>query len=205
MPSSRLFEEVVKLFHTGNAIETLEQLQKENLFKYLFPFTAPVLKNDEVAKKIIHYTLESTDSRIKAQKPVTPAFFFAAFLWPILMIETNKRQAEDMPLLAALEKSMNSVLLKQSKHISIPKRFTQAMREMWLLQLRFPKRLGVRAFRTLEHPRFRAAYDFLLIRSLAGEEEAELAQWWTTFQEMDEAAQKDMIKKLRYKKSKKRA
>lgn len=203
--NSRLFEEVVKLFHTGNAIDTLKQLQKEDLFKYLFPFTAPILDEDPITQKLIRYTLESTDSRIAAKKPVTPAFFFAAFLWPALIKETHAHQADGMPLLGALEKSMNSILHKQSKHISIPKRFTQAMREMWLLQLRFPKRMGIRAYKTLEHPRFRAAYDFLLIRSLAGEEDPQLAEWWTTFQEMDETAQKKMITQLRYRKKKKNA
>lgn len=202
VPSSRLFEEVVKLFHTGNAVDTLEKLQNEKIFQYLFPLTAPLLEEDEIVKKLIEYTLESTDARILAKKPVTPAFFFAAFLWPVLIKQTNELQSEGLPLLAALEKSMNNVLLKQSKHIAIPKRFTQAMREMWLLQLRFPKRFGTRAYKTLEHPRFRAAYDFLLIRTLAGEEESQLADWWTTFQERDEAEQKKMINQLRYKKNK---
>ncbi len=197
VPSSRLFEEVVKLFHTGNAIDTLAQLQNEDLFKYLFPLTAPLLESDPNVADLIRYTLESTDSRIAAKKPVTPAFFFAAFLWPALMEETTLLQNNGLALLAALENAMNSVLSKQSKHVSIPKRFTQAMREMWVLQLRLPKRFGIRAFKTLEHPRFRAAYDFLLIRTLAGEEEPELADWWTTFQEMDETEQQNMINQLR--------
>lgn len=195
--SSRLFEEVVKLFHTGNAVDTLNQLLEEDLFKYLFPLTEPLLKTDENTKSLINYTLESTDSRIANKKPVTPAFFFAAFLWPALMVETEHQQEKGLALLVALEKAMNIVLAKQSKHVAIPKRFTQAMREMWVLQLRLPKRFGIRAYKILEHPRFRAAYDFLLIRTLAGEESPELAQWWTTFQEMDEIGQKKMINQFR--------
>lgn len=200
--NSRLFDEVTKLFHSGNSIKTLALLREEDLFKYLFPFTAPLLENDSKVEQLINFTLESTDSRIKAKKPVTPAFFYAVFLWPTLLEETNLLQEKGLPLLVALEKAMNATLSKQSKHISIPKRFTQAMREMWLLQLRLPKRLGTRAYKTLEHPRFRAAYDFLLLRTLAGEESSELGDWWTTFQETNDQDRKEMIDKLQRQKNK---
>jgi poly(A) polymerase len=92
---------------------------------------------------------------------------------------------------------MNVILSKQSQFISIPKRFTQSMREMWVLQFRLNRRHGNRAFRTLEHPRFRAAYDFLLLRTLVGEEDVALSDWWTTFQEVDEEAQSKMVQSLR--------
>ncbi len=200
--NSRLFDEVTKLFHSGNSIETLKLLREEDLFKYLFPFTEPLLKSDPKVQQLIKYTLESTDSRIQAKKPVTPAFFYAVFLWPALLQETTLQQEKGLPLLTALEKAMNVILSKQIKHISIPKRFTQAMREMWLLQLRLPKRFGTRAYKTLEHPRFRAAYDFLLLRTLAGEESPELADWWTTFQEINDTDRKKMIDQLQKKPNK---
>ena len=91
---------------------------------------------------------------------------------------------------------MSVVISDQNKLISIPKRFTQVIREIWLLQYRFNKRFGGRAFNLLQHPRFRAAYDFMAIRALAGDEEIELAQWWTSFQEVDETEQHKMINDL---------
>lgn len=202
--NSRLFDEATKLFHCGNSLETLQLLRRENLFQYLFPLTAPLLEEDPKVEALIKYTLENTDSRINAKRPVTPAFFFAVFLWAPLMKETHVQQQSGLPLLPALEKSMGIILSKQSKHISIPKRFTQIMREMWLLQLRLPKRYGTRAYKTLEHPRFRAAYDFLLLRTLAGDEDPKLADWWTTFQEEDESGRKKMIQKLYRRPSKKK-
>ena len=201
--SSRLFEEVSKLFHSGNAVEALRLLQQEDLFQYLFPYTTPILEQDEKVAELIRYTLESTDSRIKSGKPVTPAFIYAVFLWPYLLQEAEILNQQGLPQLVALEKAMGIILSKQSKYISIPKRFTQAMREMWLLQYKLPKRYGNRAYKSLEHPRFRAAYDFLLLRTLAGEEDPEIAQWWTDFQEADPTQQKKMIKKLTRKPTKK--
>lgn len=100
-----------------------------------------------------------------------------------------------LPLLA-LEKAMHEVIMEQNKIVTIPKRFTQIMKEMWLLQFRFPKRLGGRAANLLQHPRFRAAYDFLALRALAGDESIELAEWWTTFQEVSEDEQTEMVNTL---------
>lgn len=204
--NSRLFDEATKLFHCGNGVKTLELLRKEQLFQYLFPFTDQLLQDNPQVQQLIEYTLENTDARIKQQRPVTPAFFYAVFLWPVLQQEADAQMAKGIPPLPAIEKAMGIVLSKQSKHISIPKRFTQAMREMWILQFRLPKRFGTRAYKILEHPRFRAAYDFLLLRVLIGEEDESLANWWTEFQEADEPTRRQMIKKLTTKpKKKKRA
>ncbi len=101
-----------------------------------------------------------------------------------------------MDPLPALEKAMSYVITEQNKRVTIPKRFSLVMREIWLLQFRFAKRTGQRAHQLLEHPRFRAAYDFLALRALAGDESMELAQWWTTFQDLDQASQIEMVKKL---------
>jgi len=110
------------------------------------------------------------------------------------MIDRSKKlQASGMDPLPAIEKAMSLVISEQNKIISIPKRYTQVIREIWLLQYRFSKRMGGRAFNLLQHPRFRAAYDFMALRALAGDEAIELAQWWTTFQEVDETEQAKMI------------
>jgi poly(A) polymerase len=107
--------------------------------------------------------------------------------------DLEKLQKEmDMDHLPALEKAMSHVLAEQCQFIMIPKRHTQMIREIWLLQFRFQKRTGTRAYQMLEHPRFRAAYDLLSLRALAGDESIELAEWWTTFQEVD-LEQKDLL------------
>ena len=93
----------------------------------------------------------------------------------------------------ALDQAMSQVISEQNQVVTIPKRFTQVMREVWLMQHRFAKRTGNRAYHLLEHPRFRAAYDFLALRALAGDESIELAEWWTKFQEVSANEQADMI------------
>lgn len=198
--SSRLFEEVIKLYHHGHALRSQHLLEKHHIFKHLFPYTFEAIQNDATLKTLIDNTLKNTDNRIKNNQPVTPAFLLAVFLWRPLLTEVEFYQNKGLPPLPALEKAMNVVLSKQSKHINIPKRFTQSMREMWVLQFRFNRRHGNRAFRTLAHPRFRAAYDFLLLRTLIGEEDIALSDWWTAFQEVDESAQQEMVKALSKKK-----
>jgi poly(A) polymerase len=110
------------------------------------------------------------------------------------MIERAKQlQKAGLPPLPAVDKAMSQILAEQAQIISIPKRFSLVIREIWLLQYRFPKRQGTRPFNLLQHPRFRAAYDFMALRALAGDESMELAQWWTAFQEVDETKQNEMI------------
>lgn len=195
--SSRLFDEMVKLYHCGNALKAHSLLCEHHLFPHVFPQTAELIKHCNKTNTLIQHTLENTDSRIKAKKPVTPAFFFASLLWFPLMRETEQLRKEGLPFLPALEKAMNIVLANQHKYIKIPKRFSQIIREIWLLQYKLPRRFGIRAFKTLEHPRFRAAYDFLLLRALAEDEDPALAEWWTTFQEVDEQERKQMIRRLK--------
>lgn len=200
--SSRLFEEVIKLYHHGHGLKSQQLLEKHHVFEHLFPYTFAAMQEDPSLKSLIDNTLKNTDNRIQNNQPVTPAFLLAVFLWRPLLTEIEAYQQKGVPPLPALEKGMNVVLSKQNKHISIPKRFTQSMREMWVLQFRFNRRHGNRAFRTLSHPRFRAAYDFLLLRTLVGEEEMSLSDWWTEFQEVDELKQQEMVKNLSRKKRK---
>ncbi|MDP3559060.1 MAG: polynucleotide adenylyltransferase PcnB, partial [Legionellaceae bacterium] len=154
----------------------------------------PALFEQYPAHDLIQVALESTDQRISENKPVTPAFLMAAFLWFPLQEETKRLQEEEglFPL-PALEKAMSQVIAHQNKHVSIPRRFGLMMREMWLLQYRFTKRQGHRAFLLMQHPRFRAAYDFLGLRTLVKEEDPALMTWWTTFQEVDDKEKRRMI------------
>ena len=134
--------------------------------------------------ELLRLGLKSTDERVLADKSVTPTFLFAVLLWPAIHRAYSRASvpegAETHELLAACE----SVTARQQARVAVPKRFTLPLREIVGLQPRFERRQGRRALRLLEHPRFRAAYDFLLLRAESGEIDAELAQWWTDIQSL---------------------
>lgn len=193
---SRLFEEMIKLYQSGVAESVHSQLLKFGLFNFLFPLTYGLINSPYPLTSFITVALQSTDKRIKDNKPVTPAFVFAALLWFPLQQRTKELKDQGVEPLPALEQAMSLVIAEQNKIVTIPKRFTQVMREIWLLQYRFEKRTGHRAFGLLTHPRFRGAYDFMALRALAGDESIELADWWTMFQESPPAIQQKMVDEL---------
>jgi poly(A) polymerase len=137
----------------------------------------------------------NTDKRIRADKTVTPAFLYAALLWPALQAQFQKL-SQQLPPAVAWAQAGQQVIQQQLTRTSIPKRFSLPMREIWDLQQRLPQRSGLRALRTLDHPRFRAAYDFLLMREDAGEDLQGLGQWWTNYQAADENLRITMVKDL---------
>ncbi|MFI4919824.1 MAG: polynucleotide adenylyltransferase PcnB [Legionellales bacterium] len=194
--NSRLFDEMTKLYQCGEAKAVQKLLLKYELFQHLCPQTYDLLNSEYPVSTLVDIALENTDTRIHDAKPVTPAFIFAVLLWFPMIKLSKKLQSEGTDPLPSIDKAMSVIIAEQNKIISIPKRYTQVIREIWLLQYRFSKRLGGRAFNLLQHPRFRAAYDFMALRALAGDESVELAQWWTDFQEVDEAKQLAMIQLL---------
>ncbi|WP_096366983.1 polynucleotide adenylyltransferase PcnB [Thiohalobacter thiocyanaticus] len=181
---ARLYEEVLKLFHGGVALNTFEMLRHYHLFEPLFPLTEAVLAEEEnhFPHTLISHALANTDARVAEGKPVTPAFMFAALLWEPMRREMPDPDQPDMSEIQAIQIGGARVVTQQARHVSIPKRFSLPMREIWSLQPRFQRRQGRRALQLLEHPRFRAAYDFLLLRCAAGEVEQELCDWWTEIQ-----------------------
>jgi poly(A) polymerase len=198
VPAARMFEEVLKLFHGGHALQTWEQLRHYGLFSYLFPAAEESLAEEEehFPHMLLPGALASTDKRIVDDKPVNPAFLFAAILWEPVRERTAILQANGMPPIDAQQRAADDVLREQIKHVSIPKRFSFPMREIWGMQSRLARRQGKNAFKLFEHKRFRAAYDFLLLRAQAGEESQELADWWTRFQEVDSHARNAMVQAL---------
>lgn len=182
--SARLYEEVMKLLLSGCALQTFEQLRRYGLFKYLFPDTDACLgsEEDNFPRQFVIQALANTDLRIAEGKTVTPAFLFAAMLWEPLQVETAIQVKKGVPEFQAQADAARNVLTRQIACVSLPKRFSIPMREIWALQSRLFNNQGRRALRLVEHPRFRAAYDFLALRAQAGEDVAELAQWWTDFQ-----------------------
>lgn len=193
---SRLFEEMIKLYQSGVAETVQQQLLHYGLFAHLFPEPHRLMSGTYPVQAFITLALQSTDKRLQLDKPVTPAFIFAALLWFPMLQRMADLKSQGVDPLPALEQAMSTIITEQNKIVTIPKRFTQVMREIWLLQFRFPKRSGHRAWGLLEHPRFRGGYDFMALRALAGDEDIALADWWTTFQEVPLKTQQDMVEQL---------
>lgn len=182
---ARLYEEVLKLFLGGSGAQTLEMLRHYRLFERLFPATERILneRREGTELALLNHALANTDQRVVEDKPVTPAFLYAALLWGPVQARSAELQAGGMPEVTSLQQASREVLQEQSRHAILPRRFSAQMREIWVLQPRLQRNTGKRAARLLEHPRFRAAYDFLLLRAQAGEDVRELADWWTALQE----------------------
>lgn len=191
IPPARLFDEVLKLFHKGHALRSFEVLREHKLFGYLFYQVEEALNSDDSGyrEKMIRAGLENTDRRIKEGKSVNPAFLYAFFLWGALKDTLGMDSMDSMDRIPLVVSAARDVFSAQVEQTSIPKRFSVQAREIWTLQPRFEQRRGKRPLRLLSHPRFRAAYDFLLLRNQAGESLEELCDWWTDFQELDEARQ----------------
>ncbi len=185
VPAARLFEEVLKLFHSGYGLSAFEKLRHYGLFTRLFPETEENLTHEEHDFPItfVNRGLDNTDRRIREEKPVTPAFLFAVLLWEPVRRYTQELQREGQSPSAAVQQAASMVLSRQQDHVAVPKRFSLQMREIWGLQNRFEARRGKRPARLATHPRFRAAYDFLVLRAESGEADMELAEWWTRYQE----------------------
>lgn len=182
--SARLYEEVLKLFLGGCALQTFEHLRRYDLFRYLFPETDACLGTEEhnFPRQFVIRALANTDARIAEGKTVTPAFLFAAMLWEPMRRHTALFMEQGLPDFEAQLEATRVVLTRQIACVSLPKRFSIPMREIWALQPRLFNNQSRRASRLVEHPRFRAAYDFLALRAQAGEDLDALVHWWTQFQ-----------------------
>lgn len=206
IPAARLYDEALKMFLSGKGLQTFEMLRHYRLFSALFPQSEQCLAVEEsnFPRVFITRALENSDKRIAEDKSVTPYFLLSAFLWePVQDLAKKKIEGGDNESFA-FQNAASQILSIQVKSLSIPKRVTQSMREVWLLQARFNKRIGSRPYRLLAHPRFRAAYDFLLLRAETGGAENELAEWWTKFQSVGEIEQKKMTRPPRKSKKKKK-
>jgi poly(A) polymerase len=184
VPPARLFDEVTKLFLSGSALPAFDTLAKYGLLEHLFPDMAAALGEapDGPAAKLVRLGLAGTDDRVKADKSVTPAFLFAVLMWPAIQRAYKRLAPVEGEEIQGLADACDQVTLRQQSRVAVPKRFTLPLRELITMQPRFERREGRRALRLLDHPRFRAGYDFLLLRAAAGEADPELAQWWTDIQ-----------------------
>ncbi len=191
VPAARIFDEFLKLFQSGFAEKTFEHLWRYDLFAQLFPDTDACLVADKRYAKFVRAALISTDERVNAEKSVTPMFLIGVFLWgPIRELAAKMREKEQMSESHAISLASYEVSSNQQSRISIPRRFTGPMREMLALQPRLENIKGVRAMRLVEHRRFRAAYDFMILRAEAGDFDQDIAKFWTDVQLQDADGQR---------------
>jgi poly(A) polymerase len=183
VPQARLFEEILKLLLSGNAVECVRVLRELELHHGLLPLLDTALEDPE-AGPFAMAALRATDERLAAGKPVSPAFLLAALLWGQVEKNLRKFEGKGQPTVPALHSAMHEALDAQRESLAIPRRFDATMKELWLLQPRFLQRGGSRPYRLLEHPRFRAAYDFFELRAASANAPQEAARWWERFQDV---------------------
>jgi len=191
IPPARLLDEFQKLFLAGFGQRSFELLREHGLLEHLFPATAVHLaaEKDGMAERLISAGLVNTDRRVAEGRSVTPMFLFAVLLFgPVSAAAQRRFEAGEHPG-QAIADAVDEVIAAQNRRIGIPKRFSIPMRELLALQPRFHRREGRRALSFLGHPRFRAAYDFLLLRTEAGAEDPAIAAWWTEIQSLPQPEQ----------------
>ena len=192
VPPARLFDEMLKLLLSGHASACLRQLREVGLHKGLLPLLDVILEQP-LGERFVTLALAQTDERVLAERPVSPAFLFAALLWHEVLAAWKARMARGERSVPALEYAMDEVLDTQCAKLAITRKLTATMREVWVMQPRFEQRSASRAYRLLEAPRFRMAYDFLALRAASGEVPAEIEAWWRTFQSADDGTRKAML------------
>ena len=194
VPAARVFDEMLKLLMSGNALACLRQLRQEGLHYGLLPLLDVVLEQP-LGEKFVTLALSNTDERIKQGKPVSPGFLFASLLWHQVLEKWKAYEAAGEYTIPALHLAADDVLDSQTEKLALQRRIATDMRDIWAMQPRFLRRVGRSPYKLLEHPRLRAGYDFLLLRCASGEIETELGDWWTEFMQADSSARDNMLNK----------
>ena len=200
VPSSRTFDEMIKLLQTGHALASIEELRKQGLHRGVFPVLDVALDEahrHDGREKFVQLSLADTDRRVSEGKPVAPSFMLACMLWHDVLDRWQKLKAQGEPAIGALQQAIDSVFDARIGDISGRGKLALDMREIWMMQPRFDRRAGNSVMTLVEHPRFRAGFDFLRLRGAAGEIDPELAQWWEAFSLSDESARHDLLAAVR--------
>jgi poly(A) polymerase len=185
VPAARLFDEMVKLFHCGNAVRAIGMLRYFGLLGYLVPALDSWIKDDPDAEMLdfIDQALVNTDVRVNNQVHVSPAFIFAVLLWPVVKKRASQLQSEKMKSIAALQEAGSEAFAEQIKYVSIPRRYSQLAKDIWTSQPRFLRTKGKYPQRLIGYSSFRAAYDFMCIQSMVGMVPKTICDWWTDYQQ----------------------
>jgi len=205
IPSARLYDEAIKLFLSGYALQTFEMLRHYGLFQVLFPATENSLAVEESGfpRLLLIKALENSDKRIAEGKTVTAYFLLAAFLWEPVRMLAQEKMAQGEIEFVAYQDAASEVIARQIRSTALPRHISMAMREVWNIQPKFKARIGSKPSRLIGHPRFRAGYDFLVLRAETGGVDPELAEWWTTYQNASENEQRKMTQPPRNAQNKK--
>ena len=192
VPPARLFDEMLKLLTSGYAVNCITQLRDEGLHHGLLPLLDVILEQP-MGEKFVMLALANTDNRVRKGKGTSPGFLFATLLWHEVLAHWEKLKAKGESKIPALYQAMDNVLDVQGEKLAITRRIAGDIKDIWALQPRFEQRAGKRPYGLLEQPRFRAGYDFLLLRAESGEVEMELGDWWTRFQNADGDKRAEML------------
>jgi len=196
VPSARLFDEILKLLMSGYSWAAILGLRDAGLHHGLLPLLDHILDSgvdSKGANDFVKLALANTDERIQSGKSVSAGFLFATLLWPDLLKNWRANIAKGMANIPALHEAMDDTIATQSSSMTIQRRLESDMCEIWAMQPRFEKRVGRYPYRLIESPRFRAAYDFMLLRCATGEQNPSLGQWWTDFIAADPAGQEALM------------
>jgi poly(A) polymerase len=199
VPPARIFDEMLKLLTSGQALDCLHQLRDEGLHHGLLPLL-DIIMEQPLGERFVTLALEKTDARVREGKPLSPGFLFATLLWHEVLARWEAREkrgkAPNAPHLSSIQmlyEAMDAVLDAQCERTALTRRIAADIKEIWALQPRFEARSGKRPFALLAQPRFKAAYDFLLLRAEAGEIDLELADWWGEFMHESEDGRAAML------------
>ena len=192
VPAARVFDEMLKLLMSGQAMACLERLRSEGLHHGLLPLLDVVMEQP-LGERFVRLALDNTDLRIRQGKPVSPGFLFASLLWHQVLEKWRAYQAAGEPTIPALHLAADDVLNGQTEQLALQRRIATDMRDIWAMQPRFERRTGKTPYKLLEHPRLRAGYDFMLLRCESGELDAELGTWWTAFMEEDGPGREELL------------
>ncbi len=192
VPAARLFDEMLKLLTCGHSVKCITQLRDEGLHHGLLPLLDVILEQP-MGEKFVMLALANTDERVRQGKGISPGFLFATLLWHEVLAHWEKLKAKGDSKIPALYQAMDTVLDVQAEKLAITRRIIGDIKDIWALQPRFEARAGKRPYALLEQPRFRAGYDFLLLRAESGEVDSELAEWWTDFQNADGGQRGEML------------
>jgi poly(A) polymerase len=196
VPSARLFDETIKLLTSGHALACIQRLRSMDLHRGLLPLLDVVLEQPE-GERFVTQALTNTDERIRNDKSISPSFLFATLLWTQVRTRWERALEKGEHIIPALHEAIDHVLAQQGEQLAIQRRYQADMREIWVMQPRFDKRSGQQPYRLLEHLRFRAGYDFMLLRCQTDELDAAFGQWWTDFVDGDATARHDLVQHLK--------
>jgi poly(A) polymerase len=186
-----LFDEMLKLFQTGHALASVEQLKKLGLARGIYPLLDVVVERADMP--FVSAALQDTDRRVGEEKPVAPSFLLACVLWADVREGWARRLARREHAHPALQDAIDEVFDSRIGDVSGRGKLAGDMREIWMMQPRFEKRAGNTAFGLVEQPRFRAAFDFMRLRAEIGEVDVVLADWWQEFSMADDATREDLV------------